>query len=351
MPRPFKGVVYVQDSPTTQCRRVGDGTRTLRLDIPRRSCGIQISENEDGELLYEVLLYVQYDKLVQQAVDEVVAVKCAPQRQIVVRGSMRHHVSDAASHLPNDNYKHEEITNDVDSWMDILQGSMPFVKPVTGYVNVGEEMTMVIKIRHTGVETKSRVTECVAHDGSQELLQELTDDHGCSLDTSILPELTEVLNPVTGFKVFYATFKAFKFPDRDHLHLQCKVLICNKTCPIPSCNAESTTERYIRSLHRKDGILNKLDVSKSFEVKTVVVEQYGTPLADRATAMDFSQQVCLSFSRMILILAVTAVILTSSLVISICMCVRARQWRRRFAAHRDTAMRIHGFPYGGVVDM
>ena len=37
-----------------------------------------------------------------------------------------------------------------DSWMDILRGKMPTAVPITEYVNVGEEVTMLIKIRHAG---------------------------------------------------------------------------------------------------------------------------------------------------------------------------------------------------------
>ncbi|CAN7938532.1 unnamed protein product, partial [Ixodes hexagonus] len=103
--------------------------------------------------------------------------------------------------------------SDVDSWMDILQGNMPFLKPVSGHINVGDPMTMLIKIRHK------------VH---APLLTRLT---SCSLDPSILPELEERFNTKTGLKVVFSSFQAFKFPDRDNLHLQCKVLVCNRTCP------------------------------------------------------------------------------------------------------------------------
>lgn len=34
--------------------------------------------------------------------------------------------------------------------MDILRGKMPTAVPITDYVNVGEEVTMLIKIRNVG---------------------------------------------------------------------------------------------------------------------------------------------------------------------------------------------------------
>lgn len=398
MRKPFRGVVYARGYPA-ECRQVGNGSERLRFTVRVNECGTKITEQKDGKLLYEALLYVQYDRHVQQGMDELLHVRCTPQREIVVTGSMRHPgntrtrggTAAALSRrrfLPrlkvhndtgtgiNSSYATTpdvvtrnaskpvarrptpDPVNEVDSWMDILEGSMPFVKPVSGYVNVGQDMTMLIKIRHRAAGTSTRVTQCIAHDGSRELEQELTDNDGCSIDTSILPDLTERMNPRTGLKVVFTTFKAFKFPDRDNLHLQCKVLICNQTCPISSCKKGlENRERHRRSLHESEMILDKLDVYNSVEVKTTSIDvgPDGMPLAGRATLMDFPDQVCLSSSRMVLVLAVLAFVLVGSLVVSICMCVRAREWRKRFAAHRSTLSRpprsgSHGFPYGRVVD-
>lgn len=64
------------------------------------------------------------------------------------------------------------------------------------------------------------------------------------------------------------------------------------------------------------------------------------------------QLVCLSSSKMAAVLGVLAVVLVASLVTSICMCVRAREWKRRFLhrRHRFARANAAGFPYGRVVD-
>ena len=81
-----------------------------------------------------------------------------------------------------------------------------------------------------GLDT--RLTSCVAHDGSHESQQELLDADGCSLDTSILPNVQERIINRSGsnIKLLYANFQAFRFPNRDHLHLNCVVVVCKGKC-------------------------------------------------------------------------------------------------------------------------
>lgn len=87
-----------------------------------------------------------------------------------------------------------------------------------------------IVIVAVGIDT--RLTSCVAHDGSHESQQELLDSDGCSLDTSILPNVQERIVSRSNFviKLLYANFQAFRFPDRDHLHLKCTVVVCKGKC-------------------------------------------------------------------------------------------------------------------------
>lgn len=90
------------------------------------------------------------------------------------------------------------------------------------------------RILHTDltVGLDTRLTSCVAHDGSHESQQELLDADGCSLDTSILPNVQERIINRSGstIKLLYANFQAFRFPNRDHLHLKCTVVVCKGKC-------------------------------------------------------------------------------------------------------------------------
>ncbi|EEC04136.1 hypothetical protein IscW_ISCW016633 [Ixodes scapularis] len=111
-------------------------------------------------------------------------------------------------------------------------------------------------------------------------------------------------------------------------------------------------------------VLRGLEVYNSVEVKTssIDVDSEGLPLADSVTFLNEDgaesgrQLVCLSSSKMAAVLGVLAVVLVASLVTSICMCVRAREWKRRFLHRRHRLVRATasasaaGFPYGRVVD-
>ncbi|KZS07864.1 Uncharacterized protein APZ42_028203 [Daphnia magna] len=122
-------------------------------------------------------------------------------------------------------------------WMDIVAGTDPTGNPVETYLRVGQEATVVVRVRQTvGLDT--RLTSCVAHDGSHESQQELLDSDGCSLDTSILPNVQERIINRSGsiIKLLYANFQAFRFPDRDHLHLKCTVVVCKGKCLMNPCN-------------------------------------------------------------------------------------------------------------------
>lgn len=65
-------------------------------------------------------------------------------------------------------------------------------KPVLDHLLVGDDTTMVLKVRQTkGLDT--RITSCLAHDGSGDQSQELIDENGCSVDDDIMPPLRRVV--------------------------------------------------------------------------------------------------------------------------------------------------------------
>ena len=80
----------------------------------------------------------------------------------------------------------------------------------------------------------TQVTDCVAHDGTGETSQRLLDEWGCAIDELILPAMRPISQDSSGFKlrlqVTGATFAAFKFPDRNSLHLRCTLQLCRGSC-------------------------------------------------------------------------------------------------------------------------
>ncbi|XP_022241273.1 uncharacterized protein LOC106459133 [Limulus polyphemus] len=353
----FRGAVYARGYPL-ECRAEGNNSREVQLIIDVNECGTKLTKEEDGSLSYEVLLYVQFDKNVQQAIDEQVRVQCSP-REITVIGTMGS--SDASHHVGRELHRAggmeapstsaiptlKNSSQSLNCWMDIFKGRLPDIQPITEFVNVGEEVTMLIKIREKP-GTVTKVTNCIAHDGAKEVQQALIDDNGCSVDKSIIPDLEEKFNQKTGIKMVYATFMAFKFPDRDSLHLECNVLICNDSCPLFPCTTRTGPKRAERSasgqvFHSFPGEV----VFNSVEVKAPAVE-IGTSLKQQSpepvSVYNNIDQVCLTPTKMIVTVSILLVVLVIAVIISICMCVRARELQKR-------ACQQVGLAYGRVVNL
>ncbi|XP_054707697.1 uncharacterized protein LOC129217423 [Uloborus diversus] len=206
---------------------------------------------------------------------------------------------------------------------------------------------MLVKVRHSnGVEAK--VIDCVASDGTAENEQLLSDSNGCTVDAAIFPPLQEKTNSKTGIKMIHTTFPAFKFPERENLHLQCRVLICNSTCPLESCSksrwstrgrSRSTRTSSRNTILREMGVFNSVEVrtphveKKTHTTSAASVKEPATPRPD--------DMFCLNSARMVIIIGILLGVLLVSLVVTICTCVRARELRRRLA-QRQT------LPYGKV---
>lgn len=141
----------------------------------------------------------------------------------------------------------EDINNElVSAWMDIKQGNDYNGKKSLRGLDVGEEATLVVTVRaEEGL--KATVANCRAHDGSDGGIQDLTDARGCAVDPAIMPQLKMVRKGHE--EIFHATFRTFKFPDRNHLHLTCTVVVCLGKCPQSDCGV--LTARKSRRKGRK----------------------------------------------------------------------------------------------------
>ncbi|XP_069954017.1 uncharacterized protein [Cherax quadricarinatus] len=452
----FFGSVYARGYPS-KCRVMGTGGTTTSLTVPAQKCGVKVIEDQLGHHTYELLVYIQFDKWVQQVIDEQVHVRCKLDREaekldrevgkldreagelqataqisvfneevladqqkenntrdeynsiaaIVTAGSSssssgRSSTRSAAEpkrgqlvslrrkNLSVRNRAHDDPMKDwqpvnappelllwqnqkpegdlepVSCWMDIVAGKSMDGKPVLEHLLVGDDTTMVLKVRQSaGLDT--RITSCVAHDGSGDQSQELIDEHGCAVDDDIMPPLRIKSNPRTGVKVAYSSFKAFKFPDRDNLHLRCLVLVCLGSCSLPVCGR--TTNRIGRRLGgtgqgsiqpildsedtqppRPQGggrgkeralasrVLDRVEVFNSVEVRAPgietqpdLVKQYRV---DRqpVDSVDFfsdDNMFCVTPYKMILAFGVLLAVLLLALLSALYSCVKARVTKAR----------------------
>lgn len=264
--QPFHGIVYAKGF-SQECQIDGNGTKVIQFSSPVHKCGIKISEDK-GLYQFELHLYVQYDKNIQQSQDDRILVRCAPQ-EILLSGGMGRRSDEAASKSPNlkslhgdsriqvkpmDNHHFAESTvASIECYMDIFRGRIPHLKTIDSHVNIGEDITVLVKIKKMlGIDT--RLSRCFAHDRTMTTKFDLTDEDGCTLDAVIMPNFKEFVHETGNSKVLFTTFPAFKFPDRSNLHIQCTVVVCNTTCPKFECQeklAESTTVTPIKHVVKR----------------------------------------------------------------------------------------------------
>lgn len=162
---PFYGIIYAKGYPT-ECRIAGNGTQLLNFQTDAHKCGVHIIDDGTNYVL-DLYLYVQFDPNIQQTKDERIHVKCAPQ-EILLSGGMgrmaedetvtsspnykaqrglnRIHVKTMASHQ----FTESTVADSLDCWMDIMSGRIPYLKTIDGFVDIGEDVTVLIKIRKKG---------------------------------------------------------------------------------------------------------------------------------------------------------------------------------------------------------
>ncbi|XP_037778925.1 uncharacterized protein LOC119575402 isoform X2 [Penaeus monodon] len=432
---PFFGSVYARGYPG-RCKVSGEGGSTTSLIVSAQKCGVKVIEDELGDHTYELLVYIQFDKWVQQVIDEQVHVRCRLEREagelkavaqmnvvsqdpkvdtgeddksndsetaVSSRGNSRSNGrsnsrsssgSGERSKLPQlvtlrnkvssrsraqdgpaveweplplpaellqwQKNRPEGNSEPISCWMDIVRGDSLNGKPVMDHLLVGDDTTMVLKIRQSkGLDT--RITSCVAHDGSGEQSQDLIDEHGCAVDDAIMPPLRIKSNPKTGVKVAHSTFKAFKFPDRDNLHLRCTVLVCLGSCNLPVCGrtsnrvgrrmsgtgqgsiqpVEDLQELFSDIPQRERGndralsgrVLDKVEVFNAVEVRAPgiesqpdLVKQYRID-REKVEAIDFFSEenmFCVTPYKMVLAFGVLLAIMLLALLFALYSCVKAR---------------------------
>ena len=117
---------------------------------------------------YELVLYVQNDRNIQQASDEKIEVKCAPQELLLTgvvsnRGTIHSPHSSKfngkslyggsyiqVQRMLSHNFTFTHVSDSIECRMDVMKGRIPFLKPIDGFVDLGQDITVMIKIREMG---------------------------------------------------------------------------------------------------------------------------------------------------------------------------------------------------------
>lgn len=252
MGRPFRGMVFAKGF-SDECGSVAGKTRRIEipqtsfqafhfqsgspsLTLPLSSCGVRSRVISRDTMQYSVRLVAQMDSKLQQKSDLEAFAKCSVPTEMM---DVNLHDYEPKP-MRNGRMRFLKAATKIRSWLEV--GS----REGQDFAIVGENATLSVRsilARKVGM----RVVDCVAFDGVGESSQRLFDEFGCPIDTQIMPDFTETIVDIeNGWsknhdddvvqKVFTTHFHAFKFPDRDIIHINCGIHLCKGQCPHETCD-------------------------------------------------------------------------------------------------------------------
>ncbi|CAG9813468.1 unnamed protein product [Phaedon cochleariae] len=310
MQSPFKGMLFAKDF-AQECKSIGTFSNSVIISLPTSGCGVRLSsfptENGNVQMVYTVNLVIQQDRFLRQITDQERVIKCPLKesdfllksnalvrtlKNELTRGQISHRVGrmkDAGWSKELEGKQLEDELNEAlasaRAWMEIVPEEVED-RP-SGILQVGETARLSVKSTlPAGIGW--RVVDCQAHDGLGDSSQKLIDAEGCPVDELLMPSLTYgPIRPIAlmSHQEAVARFPAFKFPDRDRLHLSCGLQFCREACPKVDCSSESSESRDEKTLDFADSdILDRLEVYNSVEV--VAPEIDDLEQGDRLQASD-----------------------------------------------------------------
>ncbi|KAH8419976.1 hypothetical protein KR009_004609 [Drosophila setifemur] len=369
--RPFRGLLYAKDFPL-ECRARGQDSTHLQLRIPTSGCGVRAEPLDDGSLEYSVRVMLQMEQKLRQSTDILSSVRCQlPAKAMgmplpglkVDNGRERNArmralaAASAGSALsggqvtsaptPTHHHPHME-TPRVRIWLELggPNGS--------GSVEVGVATTLTVRAIVPGT-IGVRVVDCAALDGLGESTQQLLDARGCPIDEQVMPALHTQHRPAEeGWskqleedlveRTFAATFPAFKFPDRERLHVSCGVQLCKGKCPSLNCRQKTPAGAVPPALSAEQH-LARIEVFNSLAVTAPQIEvdrlrydrRHNTSGEDyapylRGQTPPGEGTLCLSISKLAISFCVLGLIFLVAVVVAIFSLIRARRRERRHGA-------------------
>ncbi|XP_075157485.1 cypher isoform X2 [Haematobia irritans] len=390
---PFHGLLYAKEFPH-ECRARGASEPNITLRLPNSGCGVRVEPRPDGSMELSVRIMMQMEEKLRQSSDILRTVKCrlplnalgmsltlteaGKSKSNTRHGRMQHqsqqHLSKSSQtkqqlgdndtgeteqpspptqqHEPS-KVNHQNAHHSSSTSSTTPTSSTPRVRiwlelggpDGSGSVVVGQATTLTVRAVVPG-NMGLKIVDCAALDGLGESTQQLLDDRGCPIDEQVMPALHTRSKPAEeGWskhneddlveKTYTSTFPAFKFPDRERLHVSCGVQLCKGRCPNVNCH---TDEKLVLS---PDKYLARIEVFNSLAVTAPQIEvdrlrydrrhnmsaeeypPYIRPLVNDGT-------LCLSVSKLAFSFCILGLIFLVAIVVAITSLIRSR---RRSAIH------------------
>ncbi|XP_055380438.1 uncharacterized protein LOC129611359 [Condylostylus longicornis] len=382
----FRGIFFAKDF-VHECRIHGNYSTFITLQLPTSGCGVRSVPKNDGTLEYSVKVMLQMDEKLRQSSDILKIVKCTlptslmsmdvsgesiidddDMKKIFRNGRMR--LSSTANHHHLNNHKFSLHSNStgIDETTDTLSSSSTSSSSIprvriwlelgannadnvdSGAVQVGQPTTLAIRAVLPGT-IGVRIIDCAALDGLGDSSQQLLDQRGCPVDEQVMPALQVRITPAEeGWskphqddlveKLFTATFPAFKFPDRERLHVSCGVQLCKGACPSVNCE---TDENLILTQEKQ---LARIEVFNSLAVTAPQIEldryrQYdrrynisAEEYPPRIRTLHSDGTLCLSISNLALAFCILGLIFLLAVIVAVCCLIKSRSHTKSNNSHR-----------------
>ena len=372
---PFSGVLYVQPSRLLRrgeqgpsvCRTEGRGRHQLEMTVRVGQCGWR----QEGERV-RLNLYMQYDQHVQQVIDEQLEVECnmasrvgrvvetsqlgLQHRNIPVTAVQSYGVATSLSQEEEqeledleeqEKEKEEEKEEEEEEagpaplpapsprvrqggerrvledrlsplagWLDITNNGRQILEPLLE----GDAVKLSAKVKLSG-RKETMITRCLMASASGDVT-ELTDEFGCSNDLNLVSDFTSIINDITGVKESRADFFVPRMSGgrkMESVRIKCNLLVCNRQCPIISCDGENQPIRAEDSaVLETQAVITRADMIN-------VLEQSQDSQVSQSLLPHDDATLCLSPTRLVLAFGVLIVVIIISLLFSCYLWMKARK--------------------------
>ncbi|KAL7745312.1 hypothetical protein ACLKA6_015335 [Drosophila palustris] len=341
--RKFRGLLYAKDFPL-ECRSRGQDDAHIALHVPTSGCGVRAEPLPDGGMEYTVRIMLQMEQKLRQSTDILRTVRCqlpakAMGMPLPLTGRDRNARMRALAVVASSPTHHHMDTPRVRIWLELggPNGS--------GSVEVGVATTLTVRAIVPGT-IGVRVVDCAALDGLGESTQQLLDARGCPIDEQVMPALHTRFKPAEeGWskqheedlveRTFMATFAAFKFPDRERLHVSCGVQLCKGKCPNLNCRLAEQQLQLNADQH-----LARIEVFNSLAVTAPQIEvdrlrydrRYNMSVEDyvpHVRPLVGDGTLCLSISKLAISFCILGSIFLIAVIVAIFSMIRTRRRRQQ----------------------
>ncbi|XP_045460924.1 uncharacterized protein LOC123671230 [Harmonia axyridis] len=361
---PFKGMLSAKDF-SRECNSFGSLKKSVRLSLPTYGCGLRLSSKHgrNGELLmqYSVTLAIQQDRHLRQMADQEIYVSCQINSEEfslnseTMMNELESDLTDVASkrsgRMKQDKVWNSQMKNtdntkntryyksvkEAKAWMEIIPGEQENENASQNdKLRVGEAAKLIVKSTlPVGIGWK--VVDCTAHDGLGDSSQKLLDDRGCPIDDQIMPK--PKYGPIqdklfTKYQEAVTVFPAFKFPDRDRLHMTCMLLLCRNTCSQVDCKKQKSSNSNIHrsgKIVNEDNILDQIKIFNSVEVLAPSVneyyktKEYQGPISSPFEGISQDDTLCISYHKVATAFCILGILFLIAILIAAGGFLRARR--------------------------